>query len=358
MNIYAVKNNSNIYFRGYDGRTNNVKTNNKIDYCIHESHFMRDIESLSFTTDYIKTEFPNGTHIADFACSKGYETYSLGVLLHNANSDKKYKITGYDITQKIIDEAKNGILNIGDFSNYHERFLSNIYSYFTPLDQNKKSIKEQFKKCFEEVPKEWMKLNICNPRYNAKVKKLVTDNQDSELTIKRIEYLSLTKDDIIRPQGKNYIPKRGVFDNIIDFKVEEIQNIDKELTKEKTGVIIFKNALYHVTGNSSNDYALVDTIPAGDLFKKTNSVLPKNGLFVMGSLHRDHLFNQNNFDNKYEDLYQNGKQIKVFKTSPIHKLLFENGFESVFYECYKDSKWNNSELNIHLPSVWKKIKHI
>lgn len=359
MNIKPIQYNSNIYFRGSSGTTFYYDSPvNKLGVCALETHFMRDLDSIKFTTDYVKKVFPNGTNIANYGCSRGYETYSLGLLLCEANKDKKYKITGYDISTEAIEDAKTGLFNIGDSSNQNEKFLgdSNII-----LDVEQKQIKAQFDKYFERIPVEWKTFDINHTKYRQRARNFKLPNHNIGLTIKRLEHL-LIENDRKDNKGEYYTPKNGIFNGIIDFKVSDIWDIDKELIPKETGIVVFKNALYHLLATGfDGDIGFGPGINnVRTLFKKINFILPQNGLFVLGTLYSDHLFDATAISpNDLINIYQKGKMVDIYTSSQIHNLLFKAGFEPVFYDLHKQAFPNSPNLgNIYLPSVWKKIKNI
>ena len=86
------------------------------DKLIQETAFFREPEILEFVKDYITTALKHKSeiNIIDGACSKGYETYSLAMLLDK--SGKKVNITGFDIGQEAIEDAKvnSALNNIGN----------------------------------------------------------------------------------------------------------------------------------------------------------------------------------------------------------------------------------------------------
>lgn len=344
MKIQTVNNTGNISFLSYQGITEYHLSENKMSKFRHESHLMRDFETLIFTKNYLETTFPNGTHIADFGCSNGEEAYSLLTLLNGSNKDKKYKITGYDIIPKVADDAQKGIFKLSDYS--FESYLKNE-SDFRNSTPEQQFAKTKFQECFEPVPKQWNSFNVYHPRYKAKAKKVNPTGEDINLTLKRLEYMHLPNKNL-PVGGIFYIPKKGVFDGVINFEVGDILNLSKKNIPENTGVIIFKNSLYHVIGSRMNEYEKINTKPALNLFKKINEALPKDGIFILGTLSHDHFFTHFDFNESNSFTYQNGKQIKVFNTSPIHNELRNAGFEPIFYEF----------ANAYLPSVWKKIRHI
>lgn len=359
MKIQSMKNTSPTYFKAYGGKTENIKSSNKMNDCIHESHFMRDLESLCFITDYVKNNFPNGTHIADFGCSNGEETYSLATLLSASNKDKKYKITGYDIAPNVIEDAKTGVFNIGSIFDDYEKFLVGLYS---PSNLLKQKVKDAFLECFEKIPGKWKNFNMCGPRWKHKAeKRFCQPNQNSELIIKRIEYVQSSQNRKCT-DGTDFIPRNGIFNDIINFKVADISNINNELEPEKTGVVVFKNSLYHVLNSQTLDYSQTDASIATKLFKKINSILSDKGLFVLGCLKHDHFYSKKQVpQSKLSQLYQNGKQITVFNSSPIHKALRKAGFEPIFYDSSNSNKGiftSFREIEPYFPAIWKKIKHI
>ncbi len=344
MKIQAVKNTGNISFRSYTGITNHRESNNKMSEFRHQSHLMRDFETLMFAKNYVEKTFPKGIHIADFGCSNGEEAYSLLTLLHDANKDKKYKVTGYDIIPKVVEDAKKGIFKLS--GDTFELYLKNELNFRAPSAEYQFA-KNKFNDCFKEVPKNWNSFNIYHPRYKVKAKKINPANEDINLTLNRLEYMLLPNGNL-NDSGKFYIPKKGMFDGVIDFKVGDILNLDKNTLPQNTGVVIFKNSLYHVIGSRTNDYENIDTKPALELFKKINKALPEDGLFVLGTLSHDHFFTHRDFEKLNSFILKNGKAIKAFNNSPIHKALREAGFKPIFYTLG----------DAYLPAIWKKVRHL
>lgn len=355
MKVTTINYIPNIYFKGCTSSATCPSRTNELGTCCLETHFMRDVDSLEFTSNYIKNNFPNGTNIANYACSRGYEAYSLATLLKNSNADKKYKITGYDLIQEAVTDAKTAIFNIGQSSNLNENYLTSVWATKT---QKQKEIKALFDECFEKMPDKWRQFNIYDHRYKHKAERVNPSGQDINLTIKRLEYIHLPGDRT-DDRGCYYIPKKGVFDNVIDFKIGDIMNIDNDLANQKTGVVTFKNALYHIIGRDVDTYNL-NLERAETLFKKINSVLPTNGLFLLGSLHSDHYFDP--FRIQEKDIIiknQDGNFVKTYDKTIIHDLLYAAGFEPAFYDKHQTAFTKGHDLiEIYLPSVWKKVKNI
>lgn len=377
MKINSIKNSQNVNFKSYNKYTENVQSNNAMKECISESHLMRDLDTTIFARDYALKTFPNGTTITVPGCSQ-MEAYTWGTLLHKANSNKNYKINAFDIVPEVIEDAKLAVLNIGyeieqrerkDGSKYpvrvpddHEYFLinDNVYSLYknSQLIQEQKEAKSLFEECFEKIPETWKYFNINHPRYKYKVKNIkhLDKNEDLELLTKRLEYIHLPKKRYINA-GIDFIPQKDVFKDIINFKVSDIFNIDKELQPESTGIFSFKNGLYHILGSDSPNVENINTDSTQKLFKKINSVLSPNGLFVIGRLRNDHLLSSTLLDKCTKEEQEEGKF--MFSDSKIHNLLKECGFEPLFYDFTQMfTTKDNGFIGVYAPSVWKKVKHL
>lgn len=368
MKINSINKTSSTTFSGYLAKTTNQKLNNtnKMDDCIHESHFMRDLNSLSFSTEYLVKNFPEGTRIADYGCSNGEEAYSLATLLSPHNKDAKYKITGYDIASIVIEDAKLALFSIGNIyknkysadGDEYEKFLIGRTNYLTT---EQATVKKIFDNCFKEIPDEWKLFNIDNPRYKHKVKRLLKPDDDLALTTKRLEYL-------LKPNNnnyiglKNFIPRNGVFEKVVKFKIGDAARLNNELKPKSTGAIIFKNSLYHLIGSRPRNskyvynYKNVNITPAKKLFQKIHNALQDNGIFVLGTLCHDHLYIHS--EENIHQIKQAGQTISVFDSSPIHKALRKANFEPIFYESIKTGGENFMNCSIYLPSVWRKVPTI
>lgn len=359
MNINPIRYNSATSFRSYNRKTEGIKGQNKVEYCISESYLMRNLDSAGFATDYTIKNLPNGANIAIEGCSQ-MGAFTWATLFHKANKNKIYKITGYDIVPEVIEDAKLGVLNIGGRKNNDwENFLVQDFPY-TPLTEKQKEAKALFEECFEKTPRDWRYFNVYHPRYKHKVKRFINPGQDIELVTKQLEYIHQPERRTIY-EGTDFIPKKGAFDNIIDFKVSDFFNINQELKPESTAIVSLENGLYHLLGTHlKEDFSNVDLNMAEQLFKKIHSVLLPKGLFVCGVLSHDHLCSKAMFRDK---CFEAGKDEKFeFCDSPIHNLLKKLKFEPIFYDfesMFKTKPKNFLEqeklLGIYLPSVWKKI---
>lgn len=353
MNIQPIQNKPNIIsFKSYERLTSGIQSNNRMSDCLSKGHLMRDFDTVTFATDYMNKVFSNGANIAVYGCSQD-EAYTWGILFHPTNADKRYKIIGYDLVPNVIEDARTGVMNISS-RDEDEYFL--LPNHFDTPNHERAEVKKSFLECFEKVPSEWLSTDTFNPISKANDTTLSQQPQDSALMTERLKYIRRSDRGAVK-DGIDFIPRKGVFDGIIDFKVADIFNIDRDILPESIGMLSFKNGLYHVLDSTCPKYDNVDLSIAERLFKKINSALQKDGLLVLGTLYDDHLYSDY-MKNDCVPLYQNGKLIIVCNSSPIHKLLGKIGFEPIFYETVKKRGPIYYNSPISLPSVWRKIRSI
>ncbi len=281
---------------------------------IQETSFFREPDTLEFIKKYIQRMFTDKQeiNILDGACSKGYETYTLAMMTDNCG--KKINITGFDIGNNIIKEAKKGIFIIkeiaGDPDNcvlldMHTAANNDTYLAFptkAPLSEKEIEYKNLFNKFFTEIPYkkpkqtfwEWMvelALKKYNPHIAIKSYKINPDKAD------KCKFI----------QG-------------------DIMKLDQLVQPHKTDVLLFRNALYHLT-TAENDVSYRAPLPQKRLIPTINQfvvqvdkAIGKNGLFVLGSHKSDH-----------------SEEV----SSILYKNLKERGFEPVYYET-------------KVPAIWKR----
>ena len=334
-------------FKGYTDTTT-MKDGlgcNSDTMCIHQTYFFRNLETLDFVKNYISENYKKGTNIADFASSTGEEAYSLAMLLKPKNQDKKYKITGYDIVPRVIDDMNSRIYELVT-GNQIEKMLNDS-------NQEDNGLKKMFDESFERIPRDWQEFSYTPKNTKKIIDRLVKTKDDKEK--RELNYmLSFSK---IPPQyvwNDYVIPKKSAFDGIVDFKVRDISELGQtfELPKN-TGVVFFKNAFYHLIRKYPD--GSFDLSAAENVAKEINKSLPKNGLLVTGALQRDQFYNGQAPSGK---VVQNGKAIDVFLDSPFQKMLSKNGFEPVFFEQVNDMDANPLLRGVYLPSVWKKVSEV
>lgn len=348
-NNLSNRNNYDLSFKGYNDQTYGVSSHNKQDWCLHETAFFRDIDTMEFTKDYIIKNFPNGTNIADFGCSNGEEAYTLLMLLNKSNRDKKYKITGYDVSPKVVEIAQNGVFAVK--YRQTEGFLLSKYEY---KDYDKKYLKKLFFECFEKVPEKFISFSPSKDVIDKLEQKIKNENDVKKLLelkcyheiFRRVGHYNQFE------EGCTFRPKPEFAIDAFSAKQGDINALSNIIESDgKTGVIIFKNAWFHVL-NTFNSFDDINIDGAAKIIQSAQKVLPKKGIFVVGTLWKDHLYSSQ----QSHVIVQNKKEIEVVDNTIFHNLFRENGFEPVFFEDMKDvvyGKFNSSK--IHLPSVWRKI---
>lgn len=300
MNICAITK-SPIIFRGYTERSYIEDKNNPFicEVKNHTTGFWRNLPTLEFTQDYIKENFPQGTQISEFGCSQGQKGYNLMIGLDDFNKDKKYMYHGYDF-KKPISDARNG--------NYK-------------LD------------------------------YTVEPEKIIFENPS--LKSKFFEFFD--KSDNPGDSYKMYVkPNRTRIGDIVQLKEGNILDINKIVKPQKSGVVIFQNALYHILSDVMHPMN-ENKETAKKIFQDIHDILPKNGVFVFGNLPADHMYNEMH-ERYYSLIYQNGERIRVCKPTIIEKYLLQTGFEPIFYERVPSGTPFLKYNDMHLPSVWKKIR--
>lgn len=336
-----------LSFNGYNYKTCNVKSENKLNWLLNQTLFFRNIETLEFAQKYITNNFPNGTHIADFGCSNGEEAYSLMMLLNKQNKDKKYTITGYDLSPKVIELAQSGPFEI--INDYNEGYIKSTreHKYI-----DKRYLKGLFRDCFEDVPEKF----ITNRGWYGD-ESIINSKIKQETDAKKLLRLKCFREIVRRPNnfelGNTYVPKQEFVEDVVDFKLGDVNKLSKIIKSDgKTGVIIFKNAWYHVSG-AYYEFNIKKLNMAGveKIIKAAHNTLPEKGLFVVGNLENDHLYSEQKSHFKIQD----HKRILVCDETPLAELLRQNGFKPIFYEQVKDKYGAENKNGIYLPSVWQKI---
>jgi len=215
------------------------------------------------------------------------------------------------------------------------------------------SHKKDFQTCFEQITPE-MSRSITEDTIKKATRNILTETDKIKIEeLKKILMFSHI------PSGERYgpyvYPKQGVFDKVVNFEVGDIHNLYTQLKlPQNTGVIIFKNAWYHLTGfyfeKPANQVVLDEVSQVLDKIKKS---LKNKGILVVGQLEDDHLFDDSQAT---RTIFQNGKRIKICDTTPFHELLKEKGFKPIFYEQIHNGDGEEIKNGVYLPSVWKKGK--
>jgi purine-binding chemotaxis protein CheW len=83
-------------------------------------------------------ELPNTVHVWNPGCGKGYETYSLAVLLRNTYPDKQLKFWAVDVDLLSISTAPNLVFPAGSIPDYYRDYLvegTNGFSFTQELKE-------------------------------------------------------------------------------------------------------------------------------------------------------------------------------------------------------------------------------
>lgn len=335
-------------FKGYNSATYDAPSKNQQTWCIHETAFFRDIDTMEFAKDYITKKFPNGTHIADFACSNGEEAYTLLMLLSEQNGDKKYKVTGYDISKRVLELAESGPFKIN--YTFTEGFVTQDVLY---ENYPKKHYRKLFFDSFKKVPKKFLQIWP-----SSRVEEFLTARIKSENNAsKRLKLMCLRQiikhHDDYTPDNA-FILKKKFINGVFDAKLGDIADIEQLVKSDgKTGIVMFKNAWFHIMDSwSRSDINRLNIKGVGDTIVHISRVLPKDGILVVGTLETDHLFNKEKTPIK--TIKFNDTEIKTCENTVFHKLLLDSGFVPIFYERVRDILGDFDKSKIFLPSVWKK----
>lgn len=320
----------------------NSRANNKL--CIHDTFFFRDIDLLDFVIKYINDNYKNEDtiRIADFGCSDGSEAYSLRMLLNdNKELQNKIKITGYDISPKIIESLKDGVYTFIKLRNVYDEdslFISKGDNFFI---SNKDKHPEK-----PDITKKYK--NLLNAFLTETAsKEIIADSSPDAGWLQRKKF-SLGSNEFDKKYCIKSFKINEDLRKSVNFEIASIENIGQDNLKftetEKPQVIIFKNAWYHLTGNkrAKNVHEKWATTKEFEklaiTIKNIHDNLADNGILVVGNLDKDHIY----YDKSV-----------IARPNPFHKLLLNKGFEPVPESYQKVAGF--PELD-EVPTVWRKKK--
>lgn len=328
-----------------------------------DSDFFRDHKTLQKSVEYIKDNFPKGTHILDYACSNGEETLSLAMLLEPFNKLKNFRITGLDMSTDAERLRKQGVFSICDKT--ADLFLLKSDD---DLSDELKPLKEVFHRFFEETYPPKQRINNAGLfNYEAKYFK----------------------------NFAHFKPKKG-FPEEINFErpiMSDIRDVNEYNPSSKVGAIFFRNGSYFLTKNNvaefldfpiSTEYnPKVEVLD--ELAEKIYDRLDDKGIFVLGNNLKEHLFiapnsvpveetikfsDTNIFRRrkqkieclkglaKFLVLTLEGKEarlnltenVRFYKQSPWEKALLKDG---KFTPIYKGAL-EDSFFDLSFPLIWRK----
>ncbi len=273
------------------------------NFLILETAFFREPDTLEFIKSFVKNSPKQVINIVDGACSSGYETYSIAMLLENIG--KKVNILGFDKGQKAINDAIKGEFQIkrrnNDFDDLCDFDKDSFLAFSQKLSKQEQQYKNMFNNFFTDITKQ-KKEHSFFKRLKAMLADTMTPYD--------------TKTFLIKPEKKS----------TCTFKTGDILELDKIVPKKSADVILFRNALYHLTTYEAYDRKapLPDKLikPAIEqVVIQLHKALNKGGLFVLGTHPSDH--------------FENSGKI-------IHDTLKNHHFVPVFIEN-------------KLPSIWQKL---
>lgn len=310
-----------------------------------DSWFYRDTKTLKSAVTEIKTTFPSGAEIWDFACSNGEETISVKSLLESP----KYTVIGYDSSISALKLAKKGIYTV--FSSWYDSFL--LQKEKSSGDE--KFLQEKFYGMMEEIQPPAFERHINNKTAYFNIKKFYHDFQEKYFRV--------------APQKRKEI----------DIRKGDINEIKHYRSQNKVGAIFFRNALYQMTGNDLNETIeqrkhfasrpmdnKKEIIEA--LVNKIHAKLETGGVFVIGDHIKDHLFlADRNLPKNEVILFKNtpffdignrkhisSSDVKLFKESPLKRALEKDGrFIPV---GFSKTSLDYGGIQIKVPTVWKKVR--
>ncbi len=299
---------NNINFKGYEERTylSSPDSVSKRDVINHKTEFFRNYPTLKFTRDYISKNFPQKADIAEFGCSQGQKCYSMMVMLEEGGYKGKYKIKGYDFEKPIANAIKGN-------------YKLHKFTPFESLLFEKNDVSDKFFEYFNVVEK------------------------GNSAAQKALDVFSVT-------------PNKDAIGDKVRFHLGNILDIKKIVSNKGAEVIVFQNALYHLLDDVDNPSKKA-LKSVENLFKKINSILPRNGIFVLGNLPSDHMYSYH-YEKTSHFIQQGENKIRICRPTRIEKLLIKSGFEPIFYEKIPYGTVIEKYNDVHLPSVWKKINRL
>ncbi len=249
---------------------------------IQETAFFREPELIEFVKQYITTTLKDKhkINIIDGACSKGYETYTIAMMLDDVN--KEIKILGLDIGKEAINDAQKGIYFVKQIHGnedtvfaykfglaaYNDDYLA--FSPETQLSAKEKYYKKKFNEFFEAIP-------------NYKEKRTLFEYIREKLFPRFTPHFE-TKAFKIKPEKAEKC----------QFISGDIRKLDRIVPENSADVLLFRNALYHMTTQEAGmglkiplpDKIVIPVVK--DIVKQIDKAIAHNGLFVIGEHKSDH----------------------------------------------------------------------
>ena len=305
--------------------------NGENDYS--DTSFFRDSQTLEKSAEILKTTFPQGCDILDFAASNGEESISLCSYI----DDEKFKIHAYDKSEKAVDIGKKGIYSVFNILAKDSFLINDSEQQKGSQDEviNKLKIRELFHKIMKRVSKPEHEIN--DPLFVE----ILNQVEGSE-----IQYFELK--DKLRSK--------------LEFGVADINQIDDLAQGKEVGAVLFRNAMYIPTGNLAvNEFSFDIGKPVNKekviegIVEKVYNVLKPGGLFILGNIEKDHVYLADENVPQEEKYFLNDYFVDIYKQPPLWIALEKNNrFKAIGY-----SKVSQPHLlfpDQMLPTIWQKTK--
>ena len=322
---------------------------------INDSWFFRDQKTLETSAKHIKTYFPDGADILDYACSTGEEEISLKALMPQS----KYRVIGYDNSADALRIGKRGVYTL--FSGWFDSYLLPNSSFLELEGKSPTVLKQIFQKT-DELRKKFHEI-----MYEVPPSREYRDI-NNKCGFSNLKY-----------RNKNFVQKfyrvRDEFKDQLDLRYGNFLNVGQVRKERPVGAIFFRNAIYHLCRNDINEI-LDFNMPVHNITDKKHlmerlidgvyKTLDDNGIFVIGNHIKEHLFIADDtlpasktarlentpFYNPNNIHHQAHKSLKCFKESPLISALYKGGrFVPIEF-----SKVVSHGCEVVVPVVFKKVK--
>lgn len=330
--IIQTKNITTVSFKGND--TFEKTKSNGIGLIIHQTNFFREPKTDEFVYKYIldKSKDEDNIKIVSAACSTGEEVLSYSMLLDDIKD--KTEITGFDIDEKSIAQAKNGTYKV-------KNIIQTINDWDTPLNQegflidetsalteHQKYAKEKFYQYFSPVGEKEIEKVRLKDKLAIAIANLFSPILGTKLQPRKTE-------------TQLFKAKEGTFKNC-NFMTGDILNTSKMFKPESVNLFLFRNALYHLV---CKDYGGMQRIMKPDSEDTIKNIatqiydcLKPDGLLVFG---------------EKEGIFQGIDKVKLYD------ILTAQGFVPVYNKKdvrnqSKQSGASEKKLLKYMVNIWKK----
>lgn len=314
-----IKANYLVNFKG--GMKYEKSENSSIGTVNHQTAFFREPETDEIVQNYILENFDNDDeiNIVSGACSTGEEAKSYAMMLDNIKD--KLNIYGFDISAKVIEDAKSGDCQLIKAKNNLLEYSMDLDSENMLFDDDAHDLSEYQRKCRDKfrqyyTPKgseysvpafpdakkqlEDLEAALNDPEEFAKQKRQFDEQiqifkKVSPEVAKYMPYISF--EETIEMSKEALKSKVDVYQTVRDFSTDmsrfencsfaqgDVMNLDRLYEPNSVNVLLYRNALYHTLckGDSMYRYMKEDAKDTMDVIsKQMNKVLKPQGLVVFG----------------------------------------------------------------------------